>query len=275
MEQQPKKPQTLGELIEANQAEFQKALPRHIKLDRFLRIVMTEIRRSADLQACSTHSILKCMIQSAQIGLEPDSLRGHAYLVPYKRECTLIVGYRGMIDLAYRSGMIQLIDASVWYDCDEWRMQKGTKPELVHVPKYPRPDPAALVGAYCVVFPKEGPALFDAMPVAELEKIKARSAAGSKNSGPWKSDYNEMAKKSITKRLLKYAPSSPEVQTAISFDDLSDQGLLPDDAIDVTDLTQRRTEEKTVALREGFDTPAEANENPTGTGSGGSDPAVN
>lgn len=220
------------------------ALPRHIKPDRLARIVLTSIQKTPSLLDCTQESLLGAIIQAAQLGLEPDGVLGHAYLIPYKTQCQLIVGYKGMIKLARQSGEISSISAHVVRMRDEFEYAFGLEQRLVHVPARPPEeafsqdgdgwDPGPVTYVYAVATLKDGTKQFDVMDRWQVEAIRKRSRAS--NSGPWVTDWEEMAKKTVLRRLCKMLPASVEMQTAVALDERVDAGLSQDfeNVIDVS-----------------------------------------
>ena len=150
------------------------------------------------------------VMQAVQLGLEP-GLLGHCYILPYKREATFIIGYKGMIDLARRSGHIQSIYAHAVHENDEFEYELGLHPKLEHKPSHG--DRGAFIGAYAVAHFKDGGYQMEFMPKSEIEKRRKRSASANSSYSPWSSDYEEMAKKTVVRYMFKYLPISIEVQT--------------------------------------------------------------
>lgn len=211
------------------QAQIKAALPRHMTPERLARIVTTEIRKVPKLAECNAVSFFGAVIQCAQLGLEPGNALGHAYLLPYGRDVQLIIGYRGMIDLARRSGQIVSIDARAVYEGDKFECTLGLDPHIDHVPDWNNPNRTKaekLQFVYAVAKLKDGGIQFDVMSRAEVEAIRSRSKAG--NGGPWKTDYTAMALKSVVRRLFKFLPVSIEMQTAVGLDERADAGLSQD-----------------------------------------------
>jgi len=211
------------------QAQIKAALPRHMTPERLARIVTTEIRKVPKLAECSPVSFFGAVIQCAQLGLEPGNALGHAYLLPYGKDVQLIIGYRGMIDLARRSGQIVSIDARAVYEGDKFECTLGLDPHIDHVPDWNNPNRTKaekLQFVYAVAKLKDGGIQFDVMSRAEVEAIRSRSKAG--NGGPWKTDYTAMALKSVVRRLFKFLPVSIEMQTAVGLDERADAGLSQD-----------------------------------------------
>ena len=202
------------------------ALPRHMTADRMARIVMTEIRRIPALGKCNQTSLVGAVMQCAQLGLEPGNSLGHAYLIPYGSDVQLVIGYRGFIDLARRSGQIVSLEAHAVYDGDHFECVFGLDSNLRHEPDWQNPnrtDPAKLQFVYAVAKLKDGGVQFEVMSRAEVDAIRARSKAG--RSGPWVTDYAAMALKTVIRRLFKYLPVSIELQQAVSLDEAVDANL--------------------------------------------------
>ena len=221
------KQKTLAQKIEQMKPEIARALPKHLNPERVARIAVTVMRRTPQLAECTPESFLGALMTCAQLGLEPGPL-GHAYLVPYGREVTFIAGYRGLVDLARRSGQVQSVSARVVRDGDEFGYAFGLEPSLTHKPSG---SDGQVTHVYAVIRYKDGGYDFDVMTVAEVEQVRARSRAS--GNGPWKTDYAEMAKKTVLRRLLKTAPMSVEYQQAVS----NDEQVRTSTAADGIDLT--------------------------------------
>lgn len=189
-----------------NDAGFQKqlaaALPKFLDTDHFVRSALTEFRLNPALAECSVPSVLGYFMQAAACGLEPASVLGQCYPVPFnnkktgQKECQFLLSYRGMLAIARRSGEIASVIAEAVHEKDEFDVEYGLEPKLTHKP-YLDGDPGALKGCYVVVrFKGDGvEPLIKYMPKSEIEKHKRRSKAA--NSGPWVTDYEEMAKKGL------------------------------------------------------------------------------
>lgn len=177
--------------------------PLGIDVDRFMKQAAIACQRNYDrLAPCSHSSVLMSVIQGAELGLDFTPAMGEAYLVPYGKECTLQVGYRGLIKLATRSGRVRMIEARCVYEHDEFLYELGTTPYIKHVPAklgQPRGD---LLGAYAVAILSDGTRAFEIMDHDEIEAIRKRSRSG--NSGPWVTDRPEMFRKTPTRKLCKY-----------------------------------------------------------------------
>ncbi len=235
------KPKDLAQLMAspAVQSQLKVALPRHMTAERMARIATTEMRKVPKLAQCDPMSFLGAVIQCAQLGLEPGNALGHAYILPFEKrkkqgnqwitervEAQVIIGYRGMIDLARRSGQIVSIEARAVYEGDEFVCELGLDSKLSHQPDWQNPNrtrPELLRFVYAVAKLKDGGVQFDVMSRAEVDGIRARSKSA--DSGPWVTDYAAMALKSVVRRLFKFLPVSIEMQQAVSIDEQAEAGI--------------------------------------------------
>ncbi len=205
---------TIRHLIEAQKTEIGRALPKHLDADRLARIAFTTIRNNAQLARCSPESLLGGLMTCAQLGLEPGPL-GHAYFVPFKNEVTFMLGYKGMIELALRSGKIVSLIAREVYEHDEFDVTYGLEDALKHKPRI-LGDRGRVVAYYAVAKLVGGGHAFVVLSRDDVEKIRKRSRA--KDSGPWQTDYDAMAKKTCIRRLFTYLPASVEIAQALAQD---------------------------------------------------------
>lgn len=234
----PSKIKTIEEYMKQMAPAMKEALPRHMDVDRLMRLAMTTIRTTPQLREAEVSSLLGAVMQAAQLGLEP-GLLGQCYLLPFKNnkkgitEVQFIIGYKGMIDLARRSGHIESIYAHAVYEKDEFEYELGLEPKLKHKPSM-EADRGEFIGAYAVAHFKDGGYQFEFMPKSEIEKRKARSKSANSSYSPWKTDYEEMAKKTVIRHMWKYLPISVEIQEAVSYDEgtaKSIKDVTPDDDI--------------------------------------------
>lgn len=218
--------------------QLQMALPKHLTVDRLLRVAMTSIQRNPKLLECTQESLLACVMTCAQLGLEPDQFLGQAYLVPFKNnkkgvmECQLIPGYRGYIALARRSGEVQTVSSQVVYEKDHFDFVYGIDDKLEHRPNL-NGDRGKPIGAYAIFKYKDGGYSFDFMPEAEIQKVRERSK--SKDDGPWVTDTDEMRKKTVIKRHSKLAPMSIEFLKAAALEDRAFNGESQMDILNADD----------------------------------------
>lgn len=203
---------TVEKLLESGKDQLQKVLPQVIQSDRFIRVALTEIRKSLPLQKCNPVSVCAAVMQAAQLGLEFGSTLGHAYLIPYGAEATLQVGYRGLMHLARRSGAVKAFEARVVYADDEFSYEFGLYPNIKHIPK----NTGAITHIYAIATLTDGSKVFDVMTKAAIDDHRAKYA--SRNKDTWEKAYEEMAKKTVIKRLIKSLPITPEVADALEIE---------------------------------------------------------
>ena len=200
------KSKTIFDVIQAGAKQFATALPKHINSDRFVRIAITTIRQNPKLAQCNQESLLGALMVSAQLGLEPGVL-GQCYLIPYGRECQFQIGYKGMIELLRRSGQLKDIYAYSVYENDEFEMTYGLNRDLKHKPNLQ--DRGSFIGCYCVAVLKDDARAFEYMTKEEIE-AHGKKFSKTYGNGPWKTDFEAMAHKTVVKKMLKWLPVSVE-----------------------------------------------------------------
>lgn len=196
--------------------QIQAALPKHISADRIARIALTAIRNSPRLGQCNPQSFLGSLMVASQLGLEPNTPLGQCYLIPYGNDCQFQLGYKGILDLAYRTGLYSMIYAAEVYEGDEFKYELGLDKKLHHIPARGARSGEPL--AYYAVYKlKDGTGDFSLMYREEV-LAHAKKFSKSFNNGPWKTNFNAMARKTCIIDVLKYAPKSIEVAQAISYE---------------------------------------------------------
>ncbi len=215
---------TLQDVIKQMETEIKKALPSVITPERFTRIVLSAVSTNPKLAETTPASFLGAMMTAAQLGMEPNTPLGQAYLIPYMNnnkgvlECQFQLGYKGLIDLAYRSGEVSVIQAQVVYDNDDFTFSFGLEPELKHIPaKANRGEPTHV---YAIFRTKDGGYGFEVMSIDDIRSHAQKySQAFRKGFGPWKDNFEEMAKKTVLKRVLKYAPLKSDFVRGMAADE--------------------------------------------------------
>lgn len=226
----------------AFQKQMALALPKSLTPERLTRIVMSECRKTPALLGCSKESFFGAVLQCAQLGLEPGSALGHCYMIPYGRTCQLIIGYRGMIDLARRSGQIVSISAHCVHEADEFHYEFGLHEDCRHIPAAIA-DRGPVTHVYAVARLVGGGFQFDVMSRAEIEAVRSQSKSSGQSS-PWSSHWDEMAKKTVIRRLFKLLPVSIEAQRAVEVDEKTDRG----EAVTASDVIDGIATEKGVGI---------------------------
>lgn len=206
-------------MLNQMQPYLDKALPSNMCSDRLIMLALAELRKNPNLNKCTPRSICGTIMTCAQLGLEP-GLSGMVYLIPRGDEATISLGYKGMIELAYRSERIVSVEAACVYEKDEFKIRRGTNPDILHYPSVT--DRGQMIGVYAIVTMKNGTKQFEFMNMSDVNKIKARSKSGA--YGPWITDMEQMAQKTVIRRLLKLIPSSVSLNTAICLDEEGDRG---------------------------------------------------
>lgn len=193
--------------LEGSKASWGPLLPKHIKTDQLLRSATAAVAKTPELLACSPQSIVLAVAQAAALGLLPNTPLGLGYLVPFKTTCTFVPGYRGLVRLAIQSGEVKSIESRAVYSKDAFEVHMGTDPRIDHSPSLDA-DRGDMVGVYAVARLLTGEAVFEWMSIGEVNAIRDRSKA--KGEGPWVTDYTEMARKTVVRRLCKMLPLSEE-----------------------------------------------------------------
>jgi recombination protein RecT len=212
-------------LMEQYKGEIAKALPKHLSADRMARIALTCIRVNPKLAECDPLSFMGAIIQASALGLEPGS-QGHAYLIPFKNtkkgttECQFIPGYRGLIDLARRSGQIESLSAQVVREKDDFEYEYGLDEKLFHKPA--RGDRGDIIYVYAVAKLKDGGRQFEVMDMDQIQKIRNRA----RYANPvWESDFDEMCRKTAVRRLYKYLPTSVEMRQSLDYEEMNENQI--------------------------------------------------
>lgn len=247
----------LNALLTRAKPQLSLALPKHLSPERMLRVALTSVRMQPKLLECDQTSFLSAVMMSAQLGLEPDGMQGLAWLLPYwnsKRKCSevqLRIGYRGLMELARRSGEIANWWANAVREQDAFEYEYGTGAYLRHRPARGKRGP--LVNAYAGATLKSGGHVFRVLDDEEIEIAKKRSASRDREGhliGPWVTDEEEMWIKTAIRRVAKMLPSSPEFQTAVMLDEQAERGVPQEIAAIVEPLGALEVEAEVVEAKE-------------------------
>lgn len=213
-------------LLEQMKGEIARCLPKHLSPERMARIATTELRKNPKLMECDPISFIAAIMQASQLGLEP-GVMGSCYLIPFnnrksgKVECTFIAGYRGLLDLARRSGQIVSLSAHAVYEKDLFDFEYGLEQKLVHKPALE--NKGNIIAVYAIAKLKDGGYQFEIMSKQEIDKIRGMSKNG--EFGIWASHYDEMARKTVLRRLFKWLPCSVEMQKTVMLDEQAEVGV--------------------------------------------------
>ena len=239
--QQHKQASGFEGLLKKSWPRISAVMPKHMSSERMFQLAMSCYNQTPKLNQCSPQSVLSCLMKCSALGLEPSAVDGlgRAYILPFfnkntgSYEATFLIGYKGEIDLARRSGQIKDISARVVREGDEFEYEYGLTECLRHVPSTEPVDGRPITHVYMVAHFKDGGHYIDVMSKEEVEEVRKRSK--SPNNGPWKSDWPAMARKTVIRRAFPYLPVSVEAESAVAQDDTTpvmydDEGiqLFPD-----------------------------------------------
>jgi recombination protein RecT len=267
-EQQRDNIASVQQTLEKMKGQFANALPDHIRPERMVRVALTAVQNTPKLLECDRNSFYLAVLRAAQLGLEPDGILGQAYLIPYGKQVQLIPGYKGLIDLARRSGEVSNIIAKEVCKNDEFTVDFSQEIPFVHKPKLDG-DRGDITHFWAMARFKDGGFHWDYLTKDEVIKIRdgssgwkmslqyaKRDAEGNitELNSPWHNHFVEMGKKTAIRRIAKFLPMS--VQRAAVVEDLVDAGkkftadqfgeiVIDGDEGNVIDATAEKVEEKT------------------------------
>lgn len=218
--------------FESQKGTLAAVLPKHVGADRMLKIALGALRTTPKLMNCSVESLMGAVVHCSQLGLEPNTPLGHAYLIPFDNrkkgvtEVQIVLGYKGLIDLARRSGQIVSIAAHEVCANDEFEYSYGLDETLTHKPTMGARGP--VIAFYAVAKLQGGGHAFEVMSAEQINEIRDNSQnykfAKDKRSTVWGQHYAEMGRKTVLRRLVKYLPVSIELASAAALDELSSVG---------------------------------------------------
>jgi recombination protein RecT len=211
---------TLRSFLEGDgaQAKLAEVASKFMQPADLVRLTLLAASRQPDLLKCSQTSILRALMDAATMGIMPGGTMGRGYLVPRKNKVTGTLeacfdpGYRGLIDIARRSGKVKAMDAKPVYQGDVFEYEEGLDKKLRHIPTLDAKIRGDIVAAYAIARFYEGDPQIEVLTRADIDKIRNSSAS---KSGPWATWYEEMARKSAVRRLCKLLPYDPVLERAI------------------------------------------------------------
>ena len=266
---------TLKAALERSLPNIRDIAAKHLTPERLVKVVLGAASRTPLILDCTPISVVKAVLQAAELGLEPGSSLGEFWLVPFKngktgqREVQGIPGYRGLIALARRTGEIANLYAEVVYTKDDFTVELGLEHKLVHKPEYDDDaygEPQQVKFVYAVAKFKDGSYQFVVLSRKQIEKLRRRSKAS--DSGPWVTDWEEMAKKTAIRRLAKSLPMSVEMAKAMELQARAEAGnfdepvVLDGEVIDDTSEQTTTPKRGTGALKAALQAPADATHAP-------------
>lgn len=228
---QPSPAKQLQQVLHRSWDRIAAVMPREMNEQRLYQMFVSAINREPKLAECTVESVLSCFMRCTSLGLEPSNVNGlgMAYILPYgnknyrtgQKEATLIIGYKGMLTLARRSGDLKSIHAQAVYEGDEfdyWEDEHGQHFKF-RANRNAEHDPAKLTDVYVNAQLTNGGFVFEHMTRAEVDAVMRRSPSASAKATPWKTDYEAMALKTVIRRSFRYLPVSTEAQHAVTADE--------------------------------------------------------
>lgn len=264
-------PKKMNSALQKKRDEIAKSLPDRLDPDRFIKVALRSITKNEDLQRCSPESLYLAVLESGQLGLQPDGRE--AAIIRYGEHAELQPMVQGIINLMLRSPGVQKVESRVVREGDHFEYNYGLNPTLDHKPRATGSEGRELTHAYATCWRQGAGPTFEVMDREELEKARQQSKAP--NSPAWRQWTSEMYRKVVLKRLSKYVDLSPEATRAIETDHWTNGGeeLNGGSAHGPSDeyasrLTKERTEDRVKQLKGRMDNggseTSEAEPNPSG-----------
>lgn len=237
---------TVQSLLERFKGQIAVALPKHMTPERMIRVALTAVSQTPKLMECNPYTICGAIVQASILGLEPNSTLGEAFLVPYWNkkansgrggyDCQLQVGYKGHVKLARNSGEIAMVDAQPVYENDDFECEKGDTPYLKH--RWAKSGSRGKVVGYWAGFKtKDGVFNFEYWTLEQVEEHRDKYTKSrdrnDKIYGPWVDNPDWMCRKTVLIQVLKLAPKSVQVATAIALDEQAGAGVSQRFSLDV------------------------------------------
>lgn len=204
------------------------------EVKRYRLMIENEIRRQPKIMECTPGSFFNCLLQIVQLGLSPLQHNQHAYFIPYENKkdgttiCQLQMGWRGLVYLARCNPDITNIWSTVIYKDDDFTIFQGTNPRIEHHAQITNRNDKDIIGVYACVSYKNGVTSFEFMNREQCEMIKARSQAAKFGSSPWATDFGEMCRKTVIKRLCKQLPYNEKLNQALDSDNEEERVINPE-----------------------------------------------
>lgn len=227
----PAKPTTLRGIIEAKlkgkgAEALMSLMPKHVNQEALIRTAL-QLASKKDFEGCDPVTFLTSYASAAQLGLQPNTPLGHCYLLPFmnkgKKEVQLMLGYKGMIDIARRSDQIESINSFVVYNTDEFEITLGLEPSIRHIPNLEaeRLD-NEIKFVYAIAKLKGGGSQFEYLTMNDVVKARKSSKSATSDYSPWKTHFAEMCRKTAIRKLFKYLPVSLEMVSVMARDEKAD-----------------------------------------------------
>lgn len=226
-------------------APVSQVLPAHLKWERFSQIAISNIMQDANLRQCDKKTVMGALMQAAYLQLSPVPHFGHCYFIPRfnKRlgysECTFLIGYKGYIDLLYKTGRVNKVYAYLVYKGDKFKYELGLHPNITHEPTEAE-NRGAVTYAYAVAHLKEGGEMFEVMSEQEIIATAKHSSNYGTEYSPWMRFPDQMRRKTVIHRLQNYMPMTADYLSQVATDETVIEHTMFDHRTGELDLTQVR-----------------------------------
>ena len=191
--------------------------------------VTSEIAKNSQLQRCSTMSLVQAALDAVSLGVRPGGTMGLAYLVPYGQQAQFMLGYKGLMELAIRTGAVKNVSASLYYqkeyDDGLIEIDEGSSPRISHK-RILGPERGDVAGAYCVATMPSGPDKITVMHIDQLEAVRSKLKSG--NSPVWRNHTDQMYLKTVIRRAAKQWSISPDFAKVIEYENAQEDGFIYD-----------------------------------------------
>ena len=255
----------IGDYLGGMKERVAQILPKHLTADRVLQMAATTIHRNPAIAKCTPTSLLGAVMQASLLGFPPVDALGYCYFVPYGKDVQFQIGYKGLIDLARRSGKVKDVYAEIVREGDVFEAEFGLERTLKHKPSFDTSKP--ITHAYAVCHYSDGGYSFVVLSKADIEKLRLRSPMQkAAASGAWLTDYEAMAKAKALKQLAKYLPLSLDQQSAVATDEavLSPESFMRNDSgettVKVEDISYDYVDEETGEITDNQNQPQDQNQ---------------
>jgi recombination protein RecT len=205
--------------IDTVRSQLAALLPEGADAERAIAIARAACKADPKLNGCDQRSVLVSVAQACSIGLDIGKPRQHAHLVPFGQECTLIIDFRGYLELMRRSGYFEEIETRLVYEQDQFSLRYTPRLEFVHVPCLGN-DPGKITHVYSYAALKSGGISFEVMTAEQVEEVRRKSKNG--NGSTWRDHWPEMARKTVIRRHQKRLPQTVEMSRTLDLDNESD-----------------------------------------------------
>ena len=233
------KSEKIKDLFSIYHSQIAMVLPKIMTPERLINVATNMVVRTPELASCTTGSIIGAMLQAATLGLDPTPVLSYVYFIPRnnnktkQKEAQFMISYRGLLALLRRTGQVETAYSYVVYEKDHFNFRLGLNPDIDHVP-YMESDRGELTHVYAVIKFKDGGMIFEVMSKADVYKVRLSSESKNSEYSPWKKHEAEMWRKTVLRRLCKFAPVSIEDSTGFKLEQQisADEGVIDADKID-------------------------------------------